>query len=80
MLVITSRGVRPAVGKPFEAPCVISVQTGSVLEGKNATVSKASILRCLPPVCELNGVFPENGVFPRWIRHTVDRRLRINFK
>ena len=43
---------------------VISLQTGSVLEGKNANVSKASILSMLPPVCELNGVFPENGVFP----------------
>ena len=41
-----------------------SVQTGSFLEGKNANVSKASILHLFAPCLRTKGVFPENGVFP----------------
>ncbi len=67
---------------------MISVQPGSGLAGKSANVSKASLFTGLTPVCELNGVFPENGVFPtaagfqlrlEELEHASDALRRVYF-
>jgi hypothetical protein len=58
---------RPAEEKlRLNAPWCVVLENGERFGGQELyLMSKAKILQLLPPVCELNGVFPETEFFLR---------------